>query len=150
MGSEDEVLTDANLDFLTGGGYSSVRASDDYFVERDGICFAGTHLLVDLWGASNLTDTDTVEAALREAAEAAGATVLHAYVHHFGQSDGVSGVAVLAESHISIHTWPERKFAALDIFMCGDCDPRHCLPVLIRVFAPEKSKVSEHERGRTR
>ena len=91
----------------------------DYFVEKDGVKFAGTHLLLDLWGASNLTDPELIDRALRDAAEAAGATILHSHFHHFGPDGGVSGVLVLAESHISIHTWPERDFAAVDIFMCG-------------------------------
>ncbi len=81
------------------------------------------HLLVDLWGATNLCDPDHIDRALREAAEAAGATILHGHFHHFSPNGGVSGVLVLAESHISIHTWPERDFASIDIFMCGACDP---------------------------
>ena len=54
---------------------------------------------------------------------ATGATILHGHFHHFGPNSGVSGVLVLAESHVSIHTWPERDYAALDIFVCGDCNP---------------------------
>lgn len=119
----------------------------DYFVERDGQRFAGTHLLVEFWGAQNLTDPAFVEAALISAARAAGAKVLHAHVHHFGPSLGVTGVAVLAESHISIHTWPEHGFAALDVFMCGECDPHLCLPVLDRLFEPQRTKIAEHKRG---
>ena len=96
----------------------------DYFVERDGMRFAGTHLLVDLWGATNLADPSLIDAALRDAAVRAGATILHSHFHHFTPNGGVSGVVVLAESHISIHTWPERNFAAVDIFMCGACVTR--------------------------
>ena len=88
----------------------------DYFVEKDGQRFAGTHLLVDLWGASNLADPALIDTALRLAAVQAGATILHSHFHHFTPNGGVSGVVVLAESHISIHTWPEREFAAIDIF----------------------------------
>src|SRR3989344_5516354 len=95
----------------------------DYFVERDGRVFAGTHLLIDFWGASRLDDLDHIKEALREAVLAAGATLLHIHLHHFSPNGGVSGVAVLAESHISVHTWPERGYAAFDIFMCGSCDP---------------------------
>ena len=119
----------------------------DYFVERDGMKFAGTHLLVDLWGATNLGDPAHIDAALREAAIVAGATILHSHFHHFSPNGGVSGVLVLAESHISIHTWPERDFASIDIFMCGACDPHDGLPALKAAFAPTSINLSENRRG---
>jgi len=120
----------------------------DYFVERDGMKFAGTHLLVDLWGATNLADPSLIDAALRDAAIRAGATILHSHFHHFTPNGGVSGVVVLAESHISIHTWPERNFAAVDIFMCGACDPHDAVPVLQNAFHPERIVLDEQRRGR--
>jgi S-adenosylmethionine decarboxylase len=127
---------------------SSFDEQKDYFVERDGMKFAGMHLLVDLWGASNLDDPAHIDAALREAAITAGATILHSHFHHFTPNGGVSGVVVLAESHISIHTWPERNFAAVDIFMCGACDPHLSIPILRRAFAPERVDLDEQRRGR--
>jgi S-adenosylmethionine decarboxylase len=120
----------------------------DYFVRRDGMTFAGTHLLVDIWGANNLDDPALIDSALREAAIVAGATILHSHFHHFTPNGGVSGVVVLAESHISIHTWPERNYAAIDLFMCGACDPHLSIPVLRRAFAPERVDVDEQRRGR--
>lgn len=117
------------------------------FTERDGVAFAGIHLLVELWDAANLSDVGETERTLKAAARAAGATVLHSYLHPFGPEMGVSGVVVLAESHISIHTWPERGYAAVDIFMCGDCDPRDSLPVLEAAFRPGRMEVAEHRRG---
>ncbi len=123
------------------------EAQKDYFVERDGVKFAGTHLLLDFWGARNLTDPAGIDAALRDAADAAGATILHSHFHHFGPDGGVSGVLVLAESHISIHTWPERDFAALDIFMCGSCNPYNSLPVLKAAFQPSGIQLGEQRRG---
>ena len=140
-------MTDGNLDHLAGAGFPVTKISADYFVEKEGETFAGTHLLLELWGARNLTDTATVEAALRKAAEAAKATVLHIHVHPFGTGLGVSGMAVLAESHISIHTWPERNFAAIDIFMCGACDPYNSIPKIRDFFSPDKLNVSEQKRG---
>jgi S-adenosylmethionine decarboxylase len=119
----------------------------DYFVIRDGVRFAGTHLLLDLWGANNLTDPAMIDRALRDAATAAEATILHSHFHHFGPDGGVSGVLVLAESHISIHTWPERGFAAVDIFMCGSCNPYHSVPVLKAALAPNAILLSEQRRG---
>ena len=119
----------------------------DYFVERDGVKFAGTHLLVDLWGADRLDEPDLIDATLCEAARAAGATILHSHFHHFTPNGGVSGVVVLAESHISIHTWPERGYAALDIFMCGDCNPYKAIPLLKQAFTPGSVQVGEQRRG---
>ena len=107
----------------------------------------GTHLLIDLHGASRLDDADHVRQALVDAAAACGATLLDVKLHSFGAQSGVTGVALLAESHISIHTWPEQGFAALDVFMCGNCDPRGALPVLRAAFSPAEMKVSEIRRG---
>ena len=119
----------------------------DYFVKKDGVTFAGTHLLIDLDGASNLNDLDVVEHALRESALVSGATILNVDLHHFEPNGGISGVVVLSESHISIHTWPEKGFAALDIFMCGECDPYKAIPVLKRAFLPEYVQLAEQRRG---
>src|SRR3546814_4613949 len=82
---------------------SDVCSSDlkDFFIERNGERFAGTHLIVDLWGAERIDDLAYVEDTLRECVEAAKATLLHIHLHHFTPNDGISGVAVLAESHIS-------------------------------------------------
>ncbi|MEL7239394.1 MAG: adenosylmethionine decarboxylase [Planctomycetota bacterium] len=120
---------------------------DDYFRVVDGVRCAGAHVIVDFWGATRLDDPAFVERALKAAAEAAGAQILHSHTHHFSPYGGVTGVVVLAESHISIHTWPERGFAAIDIFMCGDCDPRDALPTLTRAFSPEHAIEQTALRG---
>lgn len=124
-----------------------LEVQKDYFVEKDGVKFAGTHLLLDFWGATNLCDPALIDRALREAAEAAGATILHGHFHHFSPNGGVSGVLVLAESHISIHTWPERDFCSIDIFMCGACNPYMGLPALKAAFQPASINLSENRRG---
>ncbi len=126
---------------------AAARADNDYFVERDGVRYAGTHLLIDLWGAEGLDDIELAEATLREAVEAVGATLLHVSLHHFTPNAGISGVALLAESHISIHTWPENGYAALDIFVCGECDAHAAIPVLERAYEPRGIAVGEHMRG---
>ncbi len=118
----------------------------DFFVERNGIRCAGVHLIIDLHGARRLNDIDHIDAVLRQCAEAAGATLLHIHLHRF-QPDGVSGVAVLAESHISIHTWPEAGYAALDVFMCGNTAPERCVPILKEAFAAKRVSVNELLRG---
>jgi S-adenosylmethionine decarboxylase len=73
--------------------------------------------------------------------------LLHLYLHPFAATGGVSGVAVLAESHISIHTWPEHRYAAVDVFMCGKARPHVCIEVLRQAFAPEHCIVHEFPRG---
>jgi S-adenosylmethionine decarboxylase len=120
----------------------------DFFCERDGVCYAGTHLIIDLVRAERLDELDHIEATLRRCVEVSGATLLHIHLHHFTPNGGVSGVAVLAESHISIHTWPEYGYAALDVFMCGQTNPRRAIDVLKEAFAPRKVVVKEHMRGK--
>ncbi|MCR9257057.1 MAG: adenosylmethionine decarboxylase [Alphaproteobacteria bacterium] len=120
----------------------------DHFIHKDGEVFAGTHLIIDLWGADRLDDIDHISAALRECVEKAKATLLHIHLHHFTPNGGVSGVAVLAESHISIHTWPEKNYAALDVFMCGDSEPHRAIDVLKEAFGPDSVEVGEHRRGK--
>jgi len=105
------------------------------------------HLLLDFFGATSLTDETVIEQALRLAAKACRATVIDVRLHHFGEGMGVTGVALLAESHISIHTWPETGYAALDVFMCGNCDPRLAIPVLQAVLKPAQMDVREVSRG---
>lgn len=79
----------------------------------------GLHLIADLATRERLDDPVFIEAILRDAATAAKVTLLEVRLHHFGEGNGVTGVALLAESHISIHTWPEDDLAAVDIFVCG-------------------------------
>jgi len=67
-------------------------------------------------------------------------------MHNFGEGSGVTGVVLLAESHISIHTWPELKYAAVDIFMCGACDPQRAIPVLGEHFLTDTMAVRALER----
>jgi S-adenosylmethionine decarboxylase len=124
-----------------------VEERNDHFVVRNGVRCAGAHLIIDLYDAKKLDDIDLIEQALRQCVDAAGATLLHIHLHHFEPNGGVSGVAVLAESHISIHSWPENGYAALDVFMCGKAKPEACVPVLRKAFKPKRIAVSELLRG---
>src|SRR5207247_3219430 len=119
---------------------------DDHFAVRKGVRCAGVHLIVDIHGASGLDDIDLIETTLRRCVDAAQATLLHIHLHHF-HPNGVSGVAVLAESHISIHTWPDSRYAALDVFMCGKAIPDACIPVLRQAFNAKRVEVSDILRG---
>lgn len=126
---------------------SLTDSTADHFVERDGVSFAGAHLILDLWGSKKLDDIELMERVLRKCVAKCEATLLHIHLHHFSPSGGISGVAVLAESHISVHTWPERNFAAFDIFMCGKAKPEEAIAILKRAFSPEMMKITENLRG---
>jgi S-adenosylmethionine decarboxylase len=110
---------------------------------------SGVHLLADLHGVAPalLESCGAIDTLLRAAAHAAGATILHSHFHSFGPQQGVTGVLLLAESHISIHTWPECGFAAADIFMCGAAAPQLALDVIERALAPASRSVKTVARG---
>ena len=121
--------------------------SEDHFITADMETFAGTHLLIDLWDASGLGNTELIERAIRDSVEVAGASLLDIYLHRFAPSGGISGIAVLAESHITVHTWPERSYAAIDIFMCGNTRPELAISVLKSAFGASRAEVSKFQRG---
>jgi len=143
----DKSVVDKTVDETLYEGVNASDHSQDLFIERDGVVFAGTHLILDFWKAKHLTDIKHIEATLREAVEITGATLLHIHLHHFTPNGGVSGVAVLAESHISIHTWPERDYAALDVFMCGETTPEKAISVFEKAFETDEVTVTKHQRG---
>jgi S-adenosylmethionine decarboxylase len=109
----------------------------------------GQHILVDFHGVrpSLLNNVNQLEEQIRQAALCSGATVLSCHFHHFGEGLGVTGVAVLAESHISIHTWPELEFAALDVFMCGKLDPNLATEYMVEYLKPRTHQIKCIERG---
>ena len=119
---------------------------DDHFIRRDGRVFAGTHLIIEVVDGSGLDDEDCIQRAFRDCVTSCGATLLHIHTHKFSPQ-GVSGVAVLAESHISVHTWPEIGYGAFDVFMCGDADPWKAVDVLRKAFATADVRVRELLRG---
>jgi S-adenosylmethionine decarboxylase len=122
-------------------------ANQDFFIERDGVRYAGAHLIIDLYDADRLNDLTLMENSLRRCIDVAGATLLHIHLHPFEPNGGISGVAVLAESHISVHTWPERRYAAFDVFMCGAARPERCIEVLLEAFSPRRVAIEEFLRG---
>ncbi len=119
---------------------------DDHFIRRDGAVFAGTHLIIEVEDGHGLDDEDRIQQAFRDCVTECGATLLHIHTHKFSPQ-GVSGVAVLAESHISVHTWPEIGYGAFDVFMCGDAEPWRAVGVLKRAFGTERVHVKELRRG---
>ena len=81
---------------------------------------AGRHVLAELTGCPHdvLDDAEALEVCFRDCAEKGGATLVSSHFHRFSPQ-GVSGVVVIAESHLTIHTWPEHGYAAVDVFTCG-------------------------------
>lgn len=109
----------------------------------------GQHCLFDVYGIDSAWARDAVqiEALLRRAAVAAEATILGSHFHTFGGEGGVTGVLLLAESHLSIHTWPENAYAAIDIFMCGHHRIEAALQLLRAELQAEHSHSTVLSRG---
>jgi S-adenosylmethionine decarboxylase proenzyme len=109
---------------------------------------AGRHVLAEYHGcpAPALDDEAAIRTAMHAAAKAAGATVIQAVFHRYAPQ-GVTGVLVLAESHISVHTWPESGYAAVDFFTCGHCDPEAAHEVLSAAFGARRAEILVVDRG---
>lgn len=107
----------------------------------------GTQLLVDMWGAKNLGDPTVPEVAIRKSVLAARATLLCVHVHKSFPEGCLSAIALLADSHIVLHTWPERSYAAVDILTRGNTDAATAASVLIETFQPERFEIRSLKRG---
>jgi len=109
----------------------------------------GRHLIVEMWGVDPalLDDEERLREMLLKAAEAAGGRIIGVLFHKFNPQ-GVTGVVAIAESHISIHTWPEHGYAAIDIFTCGShVDPWKAFEYSMRELRPRSVNVFEIKRG---
>lgn len=93
-----------------------------------------------------MNDAAALEQALRAAAEAANTTVVQAIFHRFAPQ-GVSGVVVIEESHLSIHTWPEVGYAAVDFYTCGEGEPEAADATLRGALKPDRTELMVVERG---
>ena len=145
--AEDPRETRARLTVVSGCTREVLdEARDDHFIRRDGKVYAGTHLIIEVVNGEGLDDEARIQQAFRDCVDTCGATLLHIHTHKFSPQ-GVSGVAVLAESHISVHTWPEIGYGAFDVFMCGDAQPWKAVEVLRRAFAAGEVRVTELLRG---
>ncbi|CAM4437107.1 adenosylmethionine decarboxylase [Paenibacillus phoenicis] len=109
----------------------------------------GRHVAVDAWGIDYevLNNAGLLEAHLVEAAEACGATILSIQSRQF-EPQGATVLVMLSESHLSIHTYPERGFAAIDCYTCGEfVDPQLAIDYLVSVLNPEKTYAKKLIRG---
>ncbi len=108
----------------------------------------GRHLIAEYYDCrrETLDEVDTVRQAMVDAAQSIGATVIGEIFHQF-QPQGVSGTVVIAESHLSIHTWPENGYVAVDIYTCGGLDPRIGFELLRERLGASSCRVQEIVRG---
>lgn len=107
----------------------------------------GVHLIAEFWGCRNIKSSKEFEDILLGAAKQAKATALKVYVHKF-TPQGMTGVVVLSESHITFHSWPELKYLALDIFTCGKKSrPYKALEFMKEKIKPNQVQVVEIKRG---
>ncbi len=107
----------------------------------------GRHLVLEMWGCSNLDSVDVAEKALREMVDALNVGLLDLKVYPFSPV-GVTGMAIVSESHLVIHTWPEYGYAAVDLFTCGaEHAPDEAVPVLRKYYQPERVQVMQITRG---
>lgn len=109
----------------------------------------GRHLLLELKDCNKevINDIESVKNFLCETAEHIGATVVNQAFYKFSPQ-GVSGVVVIAESHICVHTWPEYGYAAVDVFTCGNAiDPKDAIDLLVERLEAKESSFVELQRG---
>lgn len=107
----------------------------------------GTHLICDMWSTEIRENPKEVEKLLVKAAELAKATVLDVRSHKF-EPEGLTAIVVLAESHISLHSWPEYNYVAIDVFTCGkQMDPQVAIDYLAFMLKPKKIETQTIIRG---
>ena len=123
-----------------------VMLKETQLKEETGV--TSVHLIADFLAPQNIIDDpEEIERILFEAAKVANNTPLKVAIHKF-PVQGVTGVILLAESHIAIHTWPEHDYISIDIFTCGKkTKPHRALEYLKATFAPRETKVREVIRG---
>lgn len=111
--------------------------------------YAGIHLIAEFWNGRIIEDTKKIKKILIESVKSAGSTPLEVITHKFSPQ-GLTGVVLLAESHVAIHTWPEFNYVAIDIFTCGDkAKPAKALEYFKKEFKPKKVEIKELKRGKT-
>jgi S-adenosylmethionine decarboxylase len=126
---------------------SSTEERKDHLAEREGVRFAGHHLIVDLHGASRLDDIEHIERTLERCVEVAGGKLLHTHLHRARPGGGVSGVTVLADGNIFVHSRPKRGFVAFDLMFGAKSQPNRCLEVLREAFGAQDVVVRSCWRG---
>ena len=111
--------------------------------------YLGKHTLIELTDCDEaaLNNSELIESSMVNAAKESGATVVSSHINHFNPY-GISGVVVIAESHITIHTWPEYSYAAVDVFTCGSTvDSEKIMEIIARDLKAKHCKIDIINRG---
>lgn len=108
----------------------------------------GTHMIIEAAGCSKdvITTPERIEQIFKEAARVANMTIKASHFFRFSPT-GVSGAVIIAESHISIHTWPEEGYAAIDVYTCGESDPERAVEYILKEIGAKHAHISEIKRG---
>lgn len=108
----------------------------------------GRHVIAELWQCDfdKLNDMDYIEKTFVDAALKAGAEIREVAFHKFAPQ-GVSGVVIISESHLTIHSFPEHGYASVDVFTCGDLDPTIAADYIAKALGSQASEVTELSRG---
>lgn len=144
FGSEIDIVSEGKFN---PPSHYDIDCSDQHLIKFDDYLYAGNHLIFDFWGSDEILNQKLIIDTCRFAVEEAGATVLHTHFHEFGEGYGITGVLVLSESHLSLHTWPEINLMTFDIYMCGRAEPKLALTILRSKLKPKKVTLMNVKRG---
>ena len=138
--------------FFELGGYKNMikktKRSIQWVKQTKKLKYAGIHLLAEFWYGKIIEDPKEIKRILIEAVKKANNTPLKVTIHKF-QPQGITGIVLLAESHVAVHTWPEYNYVAIDIYTCGDkANPKKALEYLKKQFQPEKVEIKVIKRGK--
>lgn len=128
--------------------FKELDQSNEQFSQQDGFVFAGRHLLFDCWDALNLDNVPVIEQALRDSVDALNSELIHIHLHSMLPNGRITGVALMPGAQIGVRTWPDKHYAALDLFINGTVNPTAVLSIFKHAFLTSKLSLSEHLRGR--
>jgi S-adenosylmethionine decarboxylase proenzyme len=149
-----ESLDEAWAILARGAANSPIPSPDEFLRESSDRAAAasqglGQHVIAEFWNCANEMPVLGLDRAIEDAVREARATLLDLNIRKF-YPQGFSAIALLAESHLSLHAWPELGYVALDVFTCGQADPQRIVTLLERHFRPRDTAYLKIPRGRAR
>lgn len=124
------------------------KRSIQWVKQSNNIKYIGIHLIAEFWYGKIIEDKNELKRILIEAVKKSQSTPLEISIHEFSPQ-GITGVILLAESHVALHSWPELNYLAIDIFTCGrKTKPRKALEYLEKELHPKRIEIKEIKRGK--